>query len=73
MNRKDKVRSTALHLIKIHGIDHAPHMVDQFESMGVYDEDYATEVSIYINSLKKRRTPTTKYKKFHPYQTKVIE
>lgn len=73
MNRKDKVRRTALHLIKNWGIDHASEMVDYFESVGVFDEDYADEVTIYINQLKKRRTPTTKYKKFHPYQTKVVE
>lgn len=72
MDRKEKVRRCALYQIKKWGIDHASEMMDYFTEYGVYDDDFCDEVKLHIAQIKKRKSPTTKYKRFHPNQMKVI-
>ena len=72
MDRKEKVRRCALYQIKKWGIDHASEMMDYFTEYGVYDDDFCDEVKLHIAQIKKRKSPQTKYKRFHPNQMKVI-
>ena len=73
MNFQDKVRRSTYYLIEKYGIDKASKQVDYFEHTGAYDEDFADAIRLNIAQLKRRRTPFTKYKGYHAYQTKVIE
>lgn len=72
MRSKEEVRRKAIFMIENYGIERATEKVDYFESIGIFEEDFANAVNLEIAMIKKRKKQFTKYKKFHPYQTKVI-
>lgn len=71
MKHSEKVRRSLMHLIRVFGFENVPDLIRKYEDMGIYDEDYADDLLIAYMTLKKRRTPRTKYNRFHPYQEKL--
>lgn len=71
MKRSEKVRRTLMHLIREFGFDRVPDAIREFEDKGIYDEDYADDIRIAYNTMKKRRSPRTKYTKFHMNQSRI--
>lgn len=70
MKRSEKIRRTLIHLIRTFGFEDVPTAIKEFEDKGIYDEDYADDLRVAYNTMKKRRTPRTKYPKFHMNQSR---
>lgn len=68
MNKSGKARATAFRLMDQYGPDRTLDLIDYWESTDVVDNEYAEQLRWEVYKVKKKKTPFTKYKKFHPYQ-----
>lgn len=71
MNHNDKNRRTVIHLIKKFGESEVPNRIDYFEEIEIYSPERANELRYIFAKMMSRPKKFTKYKKFHPYQSRL--